>query len=189
LLRRAEGRYQLVGFYDSLRVERLLDRPHRAKPRGIAEPGQFAELGLADAVLGRDRPARLRDQIVHQPGDPAPFPVSFPKQHSDNGLWIRGMSAMLVCGCACCGVRRDTWGGRAWILSLAPMATTGSMALAASISSTAMAATTCCTEVLAGTFLMVAPGRTRRTIRAISVRCGSILRRARGGGIMHKTTF
>ena len=39
------------------------------KPRRIAQAGQFGQLHLADAVLGRDRAARRGDEIVDIGGD------------------------------------------------------------------------------------------------------------------------
>ena len=62
-------RDQLAGVHYSLRIERPLDRAHRAEPRRIAEPRQLVELHLADAVLGRDRAARGGDEIVDEGGD------------------------------------------------------------------------------------------------------------------------
>ena len=47
----------------------MLDRPERVDAAGRGEPGEFGELHLADAMLGRDRAARGGHKIVDQAGD------------------------------------------------------------------------------------------------------------------------
>src|ERR1700687_3833892 len=56
---------QLARVHDAVRIERLLDRAHRAKRhrRGIAP--QLLALEAADAVLGADAAGKLRHQIVY----------------------------------------------------------------------------------------------------------------------------
>ena len=76
------SRNELAGVHDSLRIERLLDRPQRAEPRRIAEPGELVELHLADAMLGRDRAAGRGDEVVDQGADrrrPRPRPTRRPR--------------------------------------------------------------------------------------------------------------
>ena len=52
----------------------MIPSTQRVKLRGRAETLQLGDLHLADAVLGRDRSARRRHQVVHKAGDLGTFP-------------------------------------------------------------------------------------------------------------------
>src|SRR3979490_2890287 len=59
----------LARVHDVLRVERALDRAHGVELDAAAVVGEFVDLELSDAVLGRDRAAIGHDDIVDGPAD------------------------------------------------------------------------------------------------------------------------
>src|SRR4051794_21916303 len=65
----AERSNQLARVHDAERVERVLDRLQCMNPAGGREAGEFAPLQLADAVLGGDRAAGGRDEVVDHARD------------------------------------------------------------------------------------------------------------------------
>src|SRR5258708_8750161 len=62
-------RNELSRVHDAKRVERLLDPPQRMDAPGRRQPRELGALQLPDAMLGRDRPTRRRDEVVDQPGN------------------------------------------------------------------------------------------------------------------------
>src|SRR3982075_4114835 len=59
----------LARVHDVLRIERTLDRAHGVELDAAAVVGEFVDLELSDAVLGRDRAAIGHDDIVDGPAD------------------------------------------------------------------------------------------------------------------------
>src|SRR4051812_3511384 len=64
---------ELSGVHDALRIDRLLDRTQGRKPHRIDRPAEIGELELPDAMFGRQRSARLADEIVHEGRHARPF--------------------------------------------------------------------------------------------------------------------
>src|SRR5882724_7183567 len=59
----------LARVHDVLRIECALDRAHGVELDAAAVVGEFVDLELSDAVLGRDRAAIGHDDIVDGPAD------------------------------------------------------------------------------------------------------------------------